>query len=105
MGYMVAKAALIAFSKHLAIEMAAYNILVNSIAPGSIRFPGGTWDKFALTQPPLAVERFKEVNLPMGTFGWAEPVGDLVAYLASDRAGLLTGACINIDGGQSKSLI
>jgi 3-oxoacyl-[acyl-carrier protein] reductase len=54
---------------------------------------------------PEAVEDFIRVNLPMGRFGWPEPVGDLVAYLASERAGFLTGACVNIDGGQSHSLI
>ena len=41
----------------------------------------------------------------MGKFGWPEPMGDLVAFLASERAGFLTGACIVIDGGQGYSLI
>ena len=103
-GYMAAKAALIAMSKHLAMEVAPYNVLVNTVAPGSIQFPGGSWERFATGQPREVVERFVENNLPMGRFGWPEPVGDLVAYLASERAGLLTGACINIDGGQSRSL-
>ena len=40
----------------------------------------------------------------MGKFGWPEPIGETVAFLASDRASLITGACINVDGGQSKSL-
>ena len=104
-GYMTAKAALIAMSKHLAMELAPYNILVNTVAPGSIQFPGGGWDNFSRNQSQETVERFVETNLPMGRFGWPEPVGDLVTYLASERAGLLTGTCINIDGGQSKSLI
>ena len=51
------------------------------------------------------VEEFIEHNLPMGRFGWPEPVGDLVAFLASERAGMITGACILIDGGQSYSMI
>ena len=104
-GYMTAKAALIAMSKHLAMEVAQYNILVNTVAPGSIQFPGGGWDNFVKNQTADVVQRFTETNLPMGRFGWPEPVGDLVAYLASERAGLITGTCINIDGGQSKSLI
>ena len=41
----------------------------------------------------------------MGRFGWPEPVGDLAAFLASERAGLITGACIVADGGQSYSMI
>ena len=102
---MTAKAALIAMSKHLAMEVAQYNILVNTVAPGSIQFPGGGWDNFVKNQTADVVERFTETNLPMGRFGWPEPVGDLVTYLASERASLITGTCINIDGGQSKSLI
>ena len=41
----------------------------------------------------------------MGKFGWPEPIGYLIAFLASEHAGLITGTAINVDGGQSKSLI
>ena len=51
------------------------------------------------------VQDFIETNLPLGKFGWPEPVGDLVAFLSSDRAGMITGACLVVDGGQSFSLI
>jgi 3-oxoacyl-[acyl-carrier protein] reductase len=50
------------------------------------------------------VDEFIARNLPAGRFGWPEPIGEMVAFLASDRADLVTGACINVDGGQSKSL-
>ena len=40
----------------------------------------------------------------MGKFGWPEPVGATVAFLASKHADLITGACINVDGGQSHNL-
>lgn len=103
--YMPAKAALIAATKHLSRELAKYSVLVNSVAPGSIKHSGGTWERFSIEQPPEIVEKFIEENFPMGRFGWPEPVGDLVAFLASTRASLITGTCINIDGGQSKSLI
>lgn len=104
-GYMSAKAALIAATKHAALALAKDGVLVNSIAPGSIEHPGGGWERFQRESPPQVVQEFIERNLPMGRFGWPEPVGDLVAFLASERAGLITGACINIDGGQSRSLI
>ena len=103
--YMPAKAALIALTKHLALELVKDNVLVNSVAPGSIKHPGGTWERFTREQPPEVVQEFIDRNLPMGRFGWPEPVGDLVAFLASERASLITGTCINVDGGQSKSLI
>ena len=102
--YMTAKAGLIAFSKHLALQLAPTNIRVNSIAPGSIDFPGSTWDRFQQNNTPEVVAEFIARNLPAGKFGWPEPIGETVAFLASDRADLITGTCINVDGGQSKSL-
>ncbi|MFQ6027050.1 MAG: SDR family NAD(P)-dependent oxidoreductase [Dehalococcoidia bacterium] len=102
--YMTGKAGLIAFSKHLALQLAPHRVLVNCVAPGSIDFPGSTWERFQQTQSPEVVSEFIARNLPMGQFGWPEPIGEMVAFLASDRADLITGACINVDGGQSHSL-
>ena len=103
--YMTAKAALIAFSKHMAITLAPYGILVNSVAPGSIQFPGGSWDRFVNNNTEGVVREFIANQLPMGKFGWPEPVGDMIAYLCSDVVGMVTGTSINVDGGQSHSLI
>ena len=103
--YMSAKAALIAATKHSAISLAKDGILVNSIAPGSIEVPGGSWERFQNDNTPDVVETFISNNLPMGRFGWPEPLGDLVAFLSSNRSGLITGSCIVIDGGQSISMI
>mgnify|MGYP003308942239 FL=1 len=64
-----------------------------------------SWERFQNENPPEVVEEFIDQNLPMGRFGWPEPVGDLAAFLASERAGLITGACIVADGGQSYSMI
>ncbi len=104
-GYMTAKAAVIALSKHLALTLAPLNVLVNTVSPGSIKFPGGNWERFENNNPPDVVREFIARNLPMGKFGWPEPVGALVAFLCSEQADLLTGASVNIDGGQSRSLI
>lgn len=103
--YMAAKASLIAASKSLALELASTGITVNTVAPGSILFPGGVWDRFQQTESPETVQTFIERNLPAGKFGAPEPVGDTVAFLASQNAWLITGTCINVDGGQSRSLI
>ena len=105
LSYMTAKAALIAFSKHMALSLAAHNVLVNTISPGSIAIPGGRWDNFQKTGTPEEVHEFISRHLPMGKFGWPEPIGDLVAFLCSDNANLITGTSINIDGGQARSLI
>lgn len=103
--YMSAKAALIGATKHTANALAKDGVLVNSIAPGSISHEGGSWERFQTNNPPEVVQSFIEQNLPMGRFGWPESLGDLVAFLASERADLVTGACIVIDGGQSHSMI
>ena len=103
--YMTAKAALIAFSKHLALSMAQNNVLINTIAPGSIQFPGGGWDRFVKNNSEDVVQEFVARYLPSGKFGRPEPVGSMVAFLCSEKADLVTGASINVDGGQSRSLI
>ena len=103
--YMTGKAALIAFSKHLALNLMKENVLVNCIAPGSIDFPGSSWDRFQQNSTPEQVSDFIDRNLPAGKFGWPEPIGDTVAFLASENASMITGTCLNVDGGQSRSLI
>lgn len=103
--YMSAKAALIGATKHAAVSLGKYGILVNSIAPGSIAHPQGSWERFQNNNSPEVVEQFISDNLPLGKFGWPEPVGDLVAFLSSDRAGTITGTCIPVDGGQGISMI
>ncbi|HVS01462.1 MAG TPA: SDR family NAD(P)-dependent oxidoreductase [Thermoanaerobaculia bacterium] len=102
--YNATKSALISLAKVLALELAADGIRVNSVAPGSIRFPGSSWDRRCLADPQGMAE-FVRQNIPLGRFGTAEEVADVVAFLASDRASLITGACVNVDGGQSRSLI
>lgn len=104
-GYMSAKAAIIAATKHAAISLAKDGVTVNTIAPGSITFPGGGWDRYQKSTPPEVVQDFIKNNLPMGRFGWPEPVGDMTAFLASTKADMITGACIPVDGGQGHSMI
>lgn len=102
--YNTTKSALISVAKIMAQELSGEGIRVNSVAPGSIRFPGGSWDRRVKEQPEK-MEQFVEENLPIGRFGRAEEVADVVTFLASERASLVTGACLNVDGGQSQSLI
>jgi 3-oxoacyl-[acyl-carrier protein] reductase len=101
--YNTTKSSLISLSKVMAQDLAP-EIRVNSIAPGSIRFPGGSWDQ-RVKENPEAMEEFVDENIAIGRFGRAEEVADAVTFLCSERASLITGACINVDGGQSHSLI
>ena len=102
--YNTTKSAVISMSKIMAQELTPEGIRVNSVAPGSIRFPGGSWDQ-RVKERPDEMEAFVAENLPIGRFGRVEEVADTVAFLVSERASLITGACLNVDGGQSQSLI
>ena len=104
MTYNAAKAAMISLSKEMARELARDGVRVNSVAPGSILFPGGSWDRRRREQP-VEIAAFVERELPAGRFGEPEEVADVVVFLASERANWISGACINVDGCQSRSLI
>ena len=101
--YIAAKAAEIGMSKALAMELAPFGIRVNAVAPGSIIFPGGGWDR-RTREDPEGIAAFLKADLPIGRFGRPEEVGRVVAFLASDAASLVLGACLNVDGGQSRAL-
>ena len=102
--YNATKSALMSAAKIMALELAPDNIRVNTLAPGSIQFPGGSWDR-RVKSDPEGMKVFIADNLPIGRFGTAEEIADVAAFLLSERASLVTGACLNVDGGQSRSLI
>lgn len=102
--YNAAKAAVISMSKSMAQDLAKDGILVNVVAPGSVWFPDGGWDK-RMQADPAKIAAFVNSDMPLGRFGKPEEVAAVVALLASDRAGLVTGACWAVDGSQGKSNI
>jgi 3-oxoacyl-[acyl-carrier protein] reductase len=104
MTYNAVKAAEISLAKALAQQLAPMNIRVNSIAPGSILFPGGSWHKRQQADPE-GIDEFVRRELPFGRFGRPEEVGHVVAFLASSKASWVSGASIVVDGCQSRSNI
>ena len=104
MTYNAVKAAEISLAKSMSQQLAKDNIRVNSVAPGSILFPGGSWDR-RQKDDPAGIADFVARELPFGRFGRAEEVGAAVAFLVSPRASWISGASVPVDGCQSRSQI
>jgi 3-oxoacyl-[acyl-carrier protein] reductase len=101
--YSASKAALINYSKNLSRLLAQNAIRVNCIAPGNVRFPGGSWDKHVESRRD-EVMHYIETEVPLKRFGHPGEIGDLAAFLCSDKAAFITGACFVADGGQTRSV-
>jgi 3-oxoacyl-[acyl-carrier protein] reductase len=99
-GYAAVKAALISHAKTMAAVLAAKKIRVNVVAPGSIEFPGGIWDRVRQDNRPF----YDTVlgTIPWGRMGTVEEVADAVVFVSSPRASWITGVCLAVDGGQHK---
>ena len=100
--YGVAKAALEHYSKDLAHRVGGRGVRVNTVAPGNIFFPGGTWQR-KLESNREGVSAMICSEVPLGRFGTPEEIGAAVAFLASERAAFITGACVVVDGGQTRA--
>ncbi|MFO7716521.1 SDR family NAD(P)-dependent oxidoreductase [Desulfosarcina sp.] len=106
--YAVAKAGVIMLTKIMALELAGNGVRVNAVCPGQIATDLEKW-RFGLEAQffgSTIEEREKEMckTIPLGRIGSPDEVGDLVAFLASDRAAYMTGQAINITGGQLMEL-
>ncbi|MDE2274174.1 MAG: SDR family oxidoreductase, partial [Gammaproteobacteria bacterium] len=97
--YAAMKAALSHYTTSQALMLAEHRIRVNAIAPGSIEFPDGVWERLKHEKP----EQYAEIlaTIPFGRYGTPEEVARVVLFLASPLAGWITGQTIVVDGGQS----
>lgn len=99
--YNAAKAALISLAHEQHRELAPRGIRALSVAPGSTLHPGGSWER-RLQSDPDGTRAFMAREIPFGRFGTAEEIGDVIAFLCSPRASWVGGACVVVDGGQSR---
>jgi 3-oxoacyl-[acyl-carrier protein] reductase len=103
-GYNAVKSSLNSLAKSLSRELAPDNVRVNAIAPGSILFPGGSWEKRQQADPQ-GIADFVKRDIPLGRFGRPEEVAAAAVFLCSPRASWVSGACIPVDGSQGRSNI
>jgi len=104
----ISRAAGIAITKGLSRDLAKDNILVNTVCIGLIKSGQHErrYTRIKATNPDFTMEELyaqgvKARGVPLGRFGEAHEAGDVIAFLASERASYLTGIAINIDGGSS----
>jgi 3-oxoacyl-[acyl-carrier protein] reductase len=100
--YNLVKAAEISLAKSMSRDLAKDQIRVFSVAPGSVRFPGGSWDRRML-EDPEGTTAFVEREIPWQRFGTVDEIADVVTFLVSPRASWVVGACVTVDGGQSRA--
>jgi 3-oxoacyl-[acyl-carrier protein] reductase len=101
--YSAAKAALNNYAKNLARQLGPQKVRVNTIAPGNIYFPGGSWERHIANRKE-AVESMLQTEVPLQRFGTPEEIASLAAYLCSPHAAFATGSCFVMDGGQTRTL-
>ena len=96
--YAAVKAALSQYTTSQALALAGQRIRVNAIAPGSIAFAEGLWERRRVEQPQLYQATLAKI--PFGRFGTPEEIAHVALFLASPFAGWITGQTLVVDGGQ-----
>ncbi|MBB6468557.1 3-oxoacyl-[acyl-carrier protein] reductase [Aminobacter lissarensis] len=97
--YGAAKAAVMHFTQSQAAALAGKGIRVNCVAPSSLEFPGGWWDKCRNSNPELYQKT--KASFPFGRFGAPEDITRVILFLASPLSGWITGQTLLADGGQT----
>ena len=96
--YGAVKAAVVHYTGSAAKMLARKGIRVNAVAPGSIEFPGGSWEDRKTSNPELYNSTLAQI--PFGRMGTPEEVANVALFLASPLASWITGQSVVVDGGQ-----
>jgi len=100
--YSATKAAVQGAMKSLSRLVGPQGVRVNAVAPGNVLFPGGSWER-KLAERREFFEQYIQSEVPLQRFGRPEEIANAVVFLASERASFITGACLVVDGGQTRS--
>ena len=100
--YSVAKSALNAYVKGIALPFGKKNIRINAIAPGNILFEKSIWDSKLKTNKARVLKMLRE-NVPLKKFGTPKDIASLTSWLLSKEASFVTGAIFVSDGGQTRT--
>lgn len=100
--YGATKAAVNHMAKALSRFAGHTGVRVNTICPGNIIFPGGSWEANATGPRAEAWARWLKREVPLNRYGTPEEIGAVAAFLLSDRASFVNGATVVVDGGQTK---
>lgn len=102
-GYAAAKGAILTLCRYLSSAWANDGIRVNAVMPGNVYFPGGRWEEILAGDRSGTLDYIRHA-VPMNRFGTPEEIADAVMFLASERAAFITGAVLNVDGGQQTAI-
>ena len=101
--YAAAKGAILTLCRYLSSAWAGDGIRLNAVLPGNVYFPGGRWEEI-MAEDKVGTLEYIHRAVPMNRFGKPEEIADAVLFLASERAAFITGATLNVDGGQQSAI-